>query len=257
MTNYYDFYHSIDRENLYTPYNCAENHPAYKYIKPFIDKFDLKNKKCLEIGSGKGLFQDMVEDYTGIDIATSLEKYFKKPFYVVNPDGTYPFEDNLFDGIWNYAVHEHIPDLDQALLELKRILKPGGVVLFFPAWQCRTWAAEGYEVRPYSDFGLKGKLIKLSILLRDTVWWRSLFIFPKRIYRHFLFLQGRRYRLMLYKKITPNYDNFWLSDSDACNSIDAHDAILWFESNSLKCLSHPMHLKAFLVKSGPLIFKKS
>lgn len=160
MTEYYQFYDSIDRENLYTPYISAENYPAYKYLVGFIDKFDLKSKKCLEIGSGKGLFQDMVEDYTGLDIATSLASYYKKPFFIVNADGTYPFQDNLFEAIWSYAVHEHIPDLNLALFELARILKPGGLVLFMPAWQCRPWAAEGYEVRPYSDFGLKGKLIK-------------------------------------------------------------------------------------------------
>ena len=31
----------------------------------------------------------------------------------------------------------------------------------------RVLAGEGYEVRPYSDFGSVGKLIKTSILLRQ------------------------------------------------------------------------------------------
>src|SRR5207249_4519915 len=105
----------------------------------------------------------------------------------------YPFEDASFDAIWTIAVYEHIPDLQQGMLEIKRLLKPGGHVLFAPAWQCRSWAAEGYRVRPWSDFNWQGKLIKASIPIRDSVPYRALFIFPKRVYRLLSFLLGRRF----------------------------------------------------------------
>lgn len=49
-----------------------------------------------------------------------------------------------------------------------------------------------------------------------------------------------------------------MSDSDACNSLDIHDAILWFESNGFSCLSHPMHFKAFTCHSAQgLVFRKN
>jgi hypothetical protein len=137
------------------------------------------------------------------------------------------------------------------------VLKPGGVVLFAPAWQCRPWTAAGYAVRPYGDLTIKGKIIKALIPLRDSIWWRSISILPKRISRHLLFILKVRSNEILYKKLKVNYDYFWTSDSDACNSIDPHDAILWFEHNGFKCRSHPMHLNAFLVRTGTLIFKKS
>ena len=38
-----------------------------------------------------------------------------------------------------------------------------GYVYLNPAWACVPWAADGYEARPYSDFGITGKLIKASI----------------------------------------------------------------------------------------------
>jgi hypothetical protein len=118
------------------------------------------------------------------------------------------------------------------------------------------WAADGYRVRPYRDFNWKDKLIKASIPIRNSVVWRALFMFPKRFYRHLRFLAGKRYKVLMYKKIRANWDRYWTSDSDACNSIDPHDAILWFESNGFKCLSHPMHLKALFVRTGGLVFKK-
>ncbi len=233
----------------------AEDHAHYEHLSAFISQYNLKDKKCLEIGSAGGLFQDMVDDYYGTDIAESLAKYYHKPYQVAE-QGHYPFDDAMFDAIWTLSVYEHIPELDDALLEIKRLLKSGGVVLFAPAWQCRPWAAEGYAVRPYSDFGLKGKLIKASIIVRDTVLWRALFLFPKRIVNFLRFLLGHKFKRIHYKQLKPNWDTYWTSDSDACNHIDPHDAILWFLSNGFTCLTHKTTLKALFIRYGGLVFKK-
>jgi SAM-dependent methyltransferase len=198
----------------------------------------------------------MVEEYWGTDIAESLARYYRKPYRVAR--GTrYPFDDEMFDAIWTLAVYEHIPRLQDALLEIGRLLKPGGLLLFAPAWQCRPWAAEGYQVRAYRDLGWKGKCIKATIPVRDSVAWRALFIFPKRAARHLLFLLGWRYRQIRYKRLKANYDVYWTSDSDACNSIDPHDAVLWFWSHGFECISHSTHLAALFVRTGPLIFRKT
>lgn len=234
----------------------AKDHPAHRELLRFIERYGLENKKCLEIGSSGGFFQDLVEDYYGTDIAESLRKFYHKPYRVA--EGTrYPFDDEMFDGIWTVHVFEHIPALQEALMEIKRLLKPGGYVFFKPAWQCRPWAADGYAVRPYSDFGLKGKLIKASIPVRDSKLWRSMFVVPKRLYRHAMSTSGlRSYERIRYRKIKPNYEHYWTSDSDACNHIDPHDAILWFNAHGFDCVSHPMHLKALTVVTGALIFRK-
>ena len=39
-----------------------------------------------------------------------------------------PFEDDTFDAVWSSAMIEHLPDRKWALLEFKRVLKPGGVI---------------------------------------------------------------------------------------------------------------------------------
>ena len=250
-----EFYENIDR-SIYSAYSELRNHEAYDYLIKFIEDHKLQEKKCLEIGSSTGMFQDLVPDYSGLDVSESLRKYYHKNYFTIDNGGHYPFEDNSFEAIWSFAVHEHIPDLQQALLEMKRILKPNGLLFFWPAWFCSSWAAEGYMVRPYEDFRLKGKLIKFLIPLRNTVIWRSIYIFPKRVYRHLLFLFGRRYNKIICKKLKANYEQFWTADSDACNSIDSHDAILWFLSNGFTCISHSTHLRVFFVRHEPIILKK-
>ena len=256
-TDYLNFYDGRRSETYKDDYEKfkAEDHSYFHLLNDFIDQYELKGKKCLEIGSSGGYFQDFVVDYSGTDVAESLAQYYHKPYKVCS-GGTYPFESAAFDAIWTITVYEHIPELQDAMKEIHRLLKPGGVVFFAPAWQCRPWAADGYPVRPYSDFDWKGKLIKASIPIRDSVLWRSLFIFPTRLTRLTFYLLGHRFDTIRYKKIKANYETYWTTDADACNSIDPFDAILWFKSNGFECLSHPTTLSSFFVRTGVLIFKK-
>jgi len=161
--NYIKFYKNVDRDQKYSSCKNAEEHSFYPVLKKAIELYGLKDKKLLEIGSGNGRFQDIVADYTGVDILEDLQKFYHKPFFVVEDGKPYPFQDESFDFVFTNAVFEHIPNIDLALSEMIRITKRGGVILFNPAWQCRPWAAEGYQVRPYSDFNIPGKIYKGSI----------------------------------------------------------------------------------------------
>ena len=41
-----------------------------------------------------------------------------------------PFEDESFDLVFGHAVLHHIPDLDRAFAEFRRVLRPGGAIAF-------------------------------------------------------------------------------------------------------------------------------
>ena len=43
---------------------------------------------------------------------------------------TLPFEDESFDLVLGHAVLHHIPDLDKAFAEFRRVLRPGGMIAF-------------------------------------------------------------------------------------------------------------------------------
>ncbi len=233
----------------------AETHSFAPVVRRFIDQFGLQHARCLEIGSGRGALQSLVDDYVGLDLARTAGVGYRKPF-VAGSCEQLPFADSSFDAAWSYAVLEHVPRPEAALAEMRRVLRPGGLLLLAPAWQCRPWAAEGYPVRPYADFDWRGKLVKLSIPLRESIAFRAMHILPWRLARLIAHLvapgrpMGFRYR-----QLTPNYEQFWMSDSDALNSMDPFEAILWFRSRGDRCLNYPTLPKALLVRTGELVIR--
>jgi len=124
--NYKNFYDNIDRDQEYASCKNAEEHPFWPVLKATIETYGLKNKKVLEIGSGNGRFQDIVDDYSGLDISEDLQRFYHKPFFGVEDDKPYPFQDESFDLVFTNAVFEHIPNIDLALSEMIRITKRGG-----------------------------------------------------------------------------------------------------------------------------------
>ena len=146
-----------------------------------IAKYGL-NGKVLEVGSGTGQLQDLVDDYTGLDISSTVRRYYHKPFVAASATDM-PFPDNTFDAMWSIWVLEHIPEPERALQEMRRVLKPGGVLFLAPAWHCGPWLSEGYPFRPYSDFGIGGKLIKASVPIRQYPLFETLHWYPTRAIR--------------------------------------------------------------------------
>jgi SAM-dependent methyltransferase len=251
------FYENIDRDKVYTSETNLAKHPFYRLIDSFIAKWNLKDKKCMEIGCSKGLFQDLVQDYTGIDIAANLSRYYHKKF-VVASGAFLPFCNEAFDGIFAYAAHEHIPELEESLTEIVRILKPGGVCLFSPAWHTRSWFAKGYQVRSYSELIFREKVVKFSILFREFILIRWPITICRRIVRLCaFFLNGKRPGPLKYKKLNPNYEVYWQSDSDACNSIDPFDVIIWFKSRGVICHGYEGCFKMLTVRTYALELQKN
>jgi SAM-dependent methyltransferase len=203
-------------------------------VSGFVKDFNLRDRPVLEIGSGMGNLQDVAENYIGLDISPSVARFYHKKF-VLGSATALPFPDNSFDGVWSIWVFEHVPNPEQAFREARRVIKDGGVLFLLPAWNCSPWAAEGYEVRPYSDFNLAGKLVKASIpLLSSSIYWIPTHV-PIRAARSVV-ARTNPTRLR-YRRLAPNYEKYWMSDSDAVNSIDSHEAMLWFVSRGDECVN--------------------
>lgn len=116
-------------------------------VTRFVKVHSLENKRILDVGAGRGYLQDVVHDYTGLDISPTVQRFYHKPFVLASATAM-PFKDGEFDALWTIWVLEHIPNPESALHEMRRVVKPGGLLLLAPAWFCPTWAAEGYPVRP-------------------------------------------------------------------------------------------------------------
>jgi SAM-dependent methyltransferase len=213
---------------------AAESFHIEERVKEFVKRHDLEKRPVLEIGSGRGYLQDVAEGYTGLDISSNVRRFYHKKF-VLGSATSLPFPDDSFDGAWSIWVLEHVPNPEQALRELRRVMRNDGIVFLLPAWNCASWAAEGYHVRPYSDFGLSGKLIKASIPLRSSPPYKVVATIPSRIIRNLAYQLGGPTRLH-YRRLTPNYEKYWGPDGDAVNCIDRHEMMLWFKSRGDECL---------------------
>lgn len=245
-----------DREFTGAAYTPVEAHAGgMPELESFVREHGLvETGRCLEIGCGRGVFQDLVRDYTGSDLSDSAGAFLRKPFVQCSATAL-PFADSSFDGAWTIWVLEHVPDPERAMEEMRRVLRPGGVLFFAPAWQCRPWAADGYPVRPYSDFGLSGKVYKALIPLRDSVAWRSLYIFPRRAIRWAAWKLGRGPTRFTCRTLGANFEKFWMADSDAVNSMDPYEAILWFRSRGDEVLHPRGVLGRFMVRTGHIAIR--
>jgi SAM-dependent methyltransferase len=241
-------------------YDIRDGAPASHHIsdddpvRVFVKKYGLEDKKVLDVGSGEGTYQDLVSDYTGLDISSTAARFYHKPFVVASATEL-PFPDNSFDAVWTVNVLEHVPQPEKALSEMRRVLRPGGYILIDAAWDCRPWAAAGYAVRPFRDLTLKGKLIKISIPVRDSLVFRALYTLPIRLVRLASSAASSKPTAFRYNELRPNYKHLWTPDADAVNSMDAFEAILWFTSRGDRCLNHPGLLSQFLISKNPIILQ--
>jgi SAM-dependent methyltransferase len=220
----------------------ARTHAIEAYIpraiESFVQKYSLQGARALELGAGSGLLQDVVDDYVGIDVSSTANRFFHKPF-VVASCADLPFRDDSFDVAWSIWVLEHVINPERALNEIRRVVRNGGYVLLRPAWNCDPWAADGYEVRPFSDFGLTGKLIKASIPIRLSRWYSLFHRRQVRLIRTLVtVLSGKPSRLH-FRRLKPNYSKYWVTDSDAVVSLDFFETFLWFTSRGDHCADCP------------------
>lgn len=95
---------------------------------------DLSGKKILDIGCHDGRWSRFFSEckYYGVEISDAAKKARKKGLRVRQYDieRGLPYKDNYFDILFARDVIEHIYDTDFFLMECRRVLKPGGMLVF-------------------------------------------------------------------------------------------------------------------------------
>jgi ubiquinone/menaquinone biosynthesis C-methylase UbiE len=98
----------------------------------------------LEIGSGTGYFSlnllqmGTIERLTATDISPGMLRRLAETAQglgleaetVTTEAEELPFEDESFDLVFGHAVLHHIPDIERAFAEFRRVLRPGGAIAF-------------------------------------------------------------------------------------------------------------------------------
>src|SRR3989344_977592 len=117
-------------------------------LKPFLDKNKTSNLKLLDIGSHRGgysiAFTKLGYDVTGLEFdlnkiktAKEVSKEYSTIISFVKGDATnMPFKENTFDIVILSNVIEHIKGTKKLLAEIRRVLKPKGLlyIQFPPYW---------------------------------------------------------------------------------------------------------------------------
>lgn len=108
----------IDDRSLEEYYSCL----------PFLKQYLSKNITVLDIGCGNGRALREIRDTFSCDIiGLTLENSFKPDFPIVYSSADkLPFSDNIFDVIVSVHGISWEPNQKKAILEVVRVLKPGG-----------------------------------------------------------------------------------------------------------------------------------
>ncbi|HYW69885.1 MAG TPA: class I SAM-dependent methyltransferase [Pyrinomonadaceae bacterium] len=116
---------------------------AHRYEKEWhipaaADFAATRGLRVLEIGCGIGTdgaqFARAGADYTGIDLTEAAIELAKKRFALSGLSGEFKvsdaehldFPDDRFDLVYSHGVLHHTPDIESAISEIHRVLKPGG-----------------------------------------------------------------------------------------------------------------------------------
>jgi len=123
-------------------FNEVERHRYQEYAPwmPVVMGFDqFKGKRLLEVGCGMGT--DLLQFARGGSICTGVDLtprsveisslhfglYDMRADFVLGDGERLPFADESFDVVYSNGVLHHTPDTARAVLELHRVLRPGGV----------------------------------------------------------------------------------------------------------------------------------
>jgi ubiquinone/menaquinone biosynthesis C-methylase UbiE len=111
------------------------------HINRIMDWISWQGKRVLEIGTGVGtdarniigrggFYQGINVDQGSVDATVSALKVYGLSGNVTKCSATeLIFPDNSFDIVYSFGVLHHIPDVNRAVAEISRVLKPGGELL--------------------------------------------------------------------------------------------------------------------------------
>jgi phosphatidylethanolamine/phosphatidyl-N-methylethanolamine N-methyltransferase len=140
---YSDFYTTVFNESGFTKFSFQMTHKLleknYHFHSRKMNRFREKNFRIIEIGAGKGEHLPFVKDdfseYLMLDLFDPPENYFgleNSRVKWIKADICGQLKDyGLFDRVIVMCVLHHLEDIESAVENMMRILKPGGAITIF------------------------------------------------------------------------------------------------------------------------------
>ncbi|MHB8473040.1 MAG: class I SAM-dependent methyltransferase [Gammaproteobacteria bacterium] len=213
----------------------ADRYKHQSHILTVLDKIDWQGRKVLEIGTGVGTDARQLisrgAEYFGINVDEGSCQMTRQALDVFGLPGTLQamsatatqFPDSTFDVVYSFGVLHHIPDVNKAILDIHRILKPGGKLLFMV--YNRSSINYQIEIRYLRRWALK------LLLLPGVINFFVLFGFPKdKLIRH----------VELFRDLGKMSDAEWLSRNT--DGPDSPYSLVYGEEEAEALLSGRFHI---------------
>ena len=147
----------IEKEKFQPRFLSIFYHPFF-FVRREIFSFLESNSnflsgKLLDFGCGSKPYEKLFKNsnnYVGVEVSGNKENLKSDIYY----NGiALPFADNTFDSILCTEVLEHVEQLDDVMIELYRVLKPGGRMIVTSPFICIEHEMP-YDFRRFTTNGL-------------------------------------------------------------------------------------------------------
>jgi glycosyltransferase involved in cell wall biosynthesis/SAM-dependent methyltransferase len=152
-----DSYDDRDPERFFDEYDRFK-YALESHIPECLDRLGVDGKRVLEIGTGEGAESEQLirrgARWTGVDLTPeSIDRVGKRlalrdlPYDDLRQASVLdlPFADASFDMVFSHGVLHHVPDIEIAQREIRRVLRPDGelVVMMYARWSLNYLVAIG------------------------------------------------------------------------------------------------------------------
>jgi ubiquinone/menaquinone biosynthesis C-methylase UbiE len=179
--------YGVDFYNALISKSDNKSHPSYdklmndlislmEHLRIYKNDYEYHNLRILDLGCGYGehaIFLSQHNIVVGLDNDIKKIRIFKKIKNVVNPHlpvfpiygdaMKLPFKDESFDIVCCFQFISHVYNLIDSLLEIKRVLKRGGVIIIVDSSRKNLWSKFRYYIELPKKYAYIQK-VKRSII---------------------------------------------------------------------------------------------
>jgi len=144
--------HDSNSRAYYDDFSASYERPRGAGYHALIDELEVsavrelsRDKRVLEAGCGTGLvlsrLAEVAREAHGFDLSLGMVQQARKRGLSVTLGSVtqVPFRDASFDLVCSFKVLAHVPQITEALRELSRVTRPGGMLAleFYNPWSLR------------------------------------------------------------------------------------------------------------------------
>ena len=181
MSTYLETHYSKNEYSIDAYPQKLCDHIVETYIEPHVGT--VAGKTILDVGIGKGnhlvAFARRGLEAYGLDKLSETNEVLAQ-FDIRGCDietDAFPFESDSMDIVFSKSVIEHVRNADNFISEMRRVLKPGGLlVLMCPDWatQAHMYWDDYTHVKPWTRKGLQNALVLHDFSQIHAILFRQL-----------------------------------------------------------------------------------